>query len=99
MLWSGLCANSTGPAAMGMSGRTLKKPGIFRCQAAGEEMRLSLVVSAVAAIASVAAGAARADVFTNVPASELAGYRLVYQLAIPTQSPGWNTAGTLAGPS
>jgi hypothetical protein len=43
--------------------------------------------------------AAHADVFTNVPSSELQNYQLVYQLAIPTTSPGWDTAGTLTGAS
>ena len=42
---------------------------------------------------------ARADVFTNVPSSELNGYQLVYQMAIPTNSPGWNTTGMLTGAS
>ena len=37
--------------------------------------------------------------FTNVPSSELNGYQLVYQMAIPTNSPGWNTTGMLTGES
>jgi hypothetical protein len=42
---------------------------------------------------------ARADVFTNVPFSEINGYQLALQLAIPVTSPGWNTTGTLTGPN
>jgi hypothetical protein len=56
--------------------------------------------AALAAGATLAlAGAASADVFTNVPSSELASYQLVYQLSIPVSSPGWNTAGVLTGPN
>src|SRR4051812_15625716 len=50
-------------------------------------------------LAGLCPAVARADVFTNVPASELQDYRLVYQMAIPVTSPGWDTNGTLTGPS
>ncbi len=56
-----------------------------------------LVLGIACATAASASGAAGALV--DVPASETAGYQPVYNLNIPTSSPGWNTAGTLTGAS
>jgi hypothetical protein len=58
-------------------------------------LRQSLLASSLALLPLLS----KADVFTNVPSSELTGYQLVYQLAIPTNSPGWNTTGMLTGAS
>ena len=59
---------------------------------------MSKVVKWVPALVlGCACPAVRADVFTNVP--EASNYQLVYQMAIPTNTPGWNNAGTLTGAS
>ncbi len=53
------------------------------------------IVCATAGLSSTAS----ASYVSDVPAGERAGYQMVYDLAIPTTSPGWDTAGVLTGAS
>jgi sialate O-acetylesterase len=54
-------------------------------------VRRLFALTAAAVASGFAAAPSRADVITNVPLAELAGYQVVYEWNIPDNSAGWNT--------
>lgn len=70
-------------------------------------MRTTASAAVAAAITGLVPSVLRADIFTNVPAAELSGYQIIYELDIPnsasfnaTTAPNYNTApGYITPPS